>query len=114
MFERTNNIDAYQMVNGKQTKFGIYFHLFDLVFCCPGFVSCDVCGSDHCCVIVHCAGVSSVYFARIDMIVGGTTAPSTPRHKRYLSTVKDSPRPAPRPGLDSLHLSSPTNCPQFF
>lgn len=53
----------------------------------------------------HCAGVFSIYLARIDIIVG-PPAPSTPSHKKYATKgPKDSTLSPHRLGLTRLHLS---------
>lgn len=77
-------------------------------FCCFGFVHLMcACRTGPCCaVILHCAGVFSIHFARIDMIVG-PPGPSTPRHKKYSTDgPKESPKNSPRLGLTRLSLSS--------
>lgn len=94
---------------GKFVLENTYFSLsFVSWFCCFGFVHLMcACRTGPCCaVILHCAGVFSIHFARIDMIVG-PPGPSTPRHKKYSTDgPKESPKNSPRLGLTRLSLSS--------
>lgn len=86
--------------------------LFVGVWCLGLFVSPVSCWCAHgpgvcfgpCHVLLHCAILYSICFARLDMILG-PPGPSTPRQKKYSSKgTKESPQFSTRLGRPRLHL----------